>query len=556
MEEKEKFIDSIINKFPIPMILAANCTKSEITGYEILDGMQRLNAITSYIEGEFPVNNEYFNLDCVGHTKALREEGKLIQNQPARSLSDSTIFLDYPVPFSIFTENDPKKLDECFRRINTGGKTLSKQDVRQAGALGIVPELVSKLATLVRKDTSHSNIVDLRFMREISLSSKGLAYGINMQEVFWAKHGIITYENMRMSRDEETIAHLMSYIADPIGSDTSANYLDLIYNAQTAESARLTLQINKIGGEEIEKYFNIVFNEIRNTLESKSIKFKDLVYKGKPNKTPLVFHVVFIAFYKALIKENMKIKNYSNLCDALSGLFENHLQQLDSERKWSSEERENLASSVYGLILPNFVKRLDAEKYPNHWVEMLENILNSSKTEQVCYDFKIGMTRLGGKNIEFDPSVISTITKTLIAMTNTKCGDCYVFVGIADKKEHADQHNIIFNSQYTTYKDFCITGVNAEASRFHGNLDRFIRKINQLIENEPVSAGFRMAMKSNILPFEYYGKDILVFKASRGEKPEPYGPDFYRRSVANNEKISIENVTDFIELFKKENAQK
>lgn len=556
MEEKEKFIDSIINKFPIPMILAANCTKSEITGYEILDGMQRLNAITSYIEGEFPVNNEYFNLDCVGHTKALREEGKLIQNQPARSLSDSTIFLDYPVPFSIFTENDPKKLDECFRRINTGGKTLSKQDVRQAGALGIVPELVSKLATLVRKDTSHSNIVDLRFMREISLSSKGLAYGINMQEVFWAKHGIITYENMRMSRDEETIAHLMSYIADPIGSDTSANYLDLIYNAQTAESARLTLQINKIGGEEIEKYFNIVFNEIRNTLESKSIKFKDLVYKGKPNKTPLVFHVVFIAFYKALIKENMKIKNYSNLCDALSGLFENHLQQLDSERKWSSEERENLASSVYGLILPNFVKRLDAEKYPNHWVEMLENILNSSKTEQVCYDFKIGMTRLGGKNIEFDPSVISTITKTLIAMTNTKCGDCYVFVGIADKKEHADQHNIIFNSQYTTYKDFCITGVNAEASRFHGNLDKFIRKINQLIENEPVSAGFRMAMKSNILPFEYYGKDILVFKASRGEKPEPYGPDFYRRSVANNEKISIENVTDFIELFKKENAQK
>ena len=166
------------------------------------------------------------------------------------------------------------------------------------------------------------------------------------------------------------------------------------------------------------------------------------------------------------------------------------------------------------------------------------------------------MTRLGGKNIEFDPSVISTITKTLIAMTNTKCGDCYVFVGIADKKEHADQHNIIFNSQYTTYKDFCITGVNAEASRFHGNLDKFIRKINQLIENEPVSAGFRMAMKSNILPFEYYGKDILVFKASRGEKPEPYGPDFYRRSVANNEKISIENVTDFIELFKKENAQK
>lgn len=551
IEEKEKFIDSIINGFPIPMILVAEYKKAEINGFEVLDGMQRLNAITSYIEGEFPVNNEYFNLDCIGYTKSLRETGELHQGSPYRNLSDSTLFLDYPVPFSVFAESDPEKLDECFRRINTGGKTLSKQDVRQAGALGTVPELISKLATLIRKDTSHSDIVDLRFMRDISLSNRNLPYGINIQDVFWTKNGIITYENMRMSRDEETIAHLISYIADPAESDTSAAYLDSIYNAETPECERLTRQINKVGVKEIEKYFMIVFSEIRKTLENRKIIFKDLVYQEKPNKTHLVFHVVFIAFYKALIENNMQVKNYDKLCDSISGLFEKHLKQLESGRKWSREDREKLACSVHGLILGNFVGKKDTEMYPSYWVDALETILNSSKTEQVCYDFKIGMAKLTEKP-EFDKKIVSAIVKTLTAMTNTKCGDCYVFVGIADKKEDAERHNHVFNSNYDTYKDFCITGVNAEASMLHGNLDCFMRRVIQCIDNEPIDEAFKTAVKSGIISFQYHGKDIIIFKVSRGKDPAYYGDDFYRRNAVSVEVVESKSMTNFIESFRRE----
>jgi len=49
IEEKRQFIDSIAKKYPIPLILLAMSQNQ----YEIIDGMQRLNAIFSFIEGEF-----------------------------------------------------------------------------------------------------------------------------------------------------------------------------------------------------------------------------------------------------------------------------------------------------------------------------------------------------------------------------------------------------------------------------------------------------------------------------------------------------------------------
>ncbi len=56
IQEKEKFIDSISNDLPIPLILVALTKYKESTVYEIIDGMQRLNAIISFIENEFPLN--------------------------------------------------------------------------------------------------------------------------------------------------------------------------------------------------------------------------------------------------------------------------------------------------------------------------------------------------------------------------------------------------------------------------------------------------------------------------------------------------------------------
>ena len=47
VDEKQFLIDSIISDFPIPLILLA---KTNDDKFEIIDGLQRLNSIISFIE--------------------------------------------------------------------------------------------------------------------------------------------------------------------------------------------------------------------------------------------------------------------------------------------------------------------------------------------------------------------------------------------------------------------------------------------------------------------------------------------------------------------------
>lgn len=56
-------IDSIIKGYPIPLILFAEYTDTDGKNkYEILDGLQRLNAIVGFIENAFPWGEKYFDI--------------------------------------------------------------------------------------------------------------------------------------------------------------------------------------------------------------------------------------------------------------------------------------------------------------------------------------------------------------------------------------------------------------------------------------------------------------------------------------------------------------
>src|SRR5437762_3171410 len=72
ISEKQRLIDSILKGYPIPLILLAERPKSNGTGiYEIIDGMQRLNAVFSFIENVFPLNGEYFDILELARAKQL-----------------------------------------------------------------------------------------------------------------------------------------------------------------------------------------------------------------------------------------------------------------------------------------------------------------------------------------------------------------------------------------------------------------------------------------------------------------------------------------------------
>ena len=79
IEEKKAFIDSILQGFPVPIILLAESEREKLPVFEIIDGMQRLNAITSFIEGEFDIEERYFDLETMVESKSRFDQDLLKQ---------------------------------------------------------------------------------------------------------------------------------------------------------------------------------------------------------------------------------------------------------------------------------------------------------------------------------------------------------------------------------------------------------------------------------------------------------------------------------------------
>lgn len=73
--EKRMLIDSILHEYPIPLILFAETQSEDGPVYEILDGMQRLNAIFDFIENKFDFNGKFFDVNQLARAKQLKDEG-------------------------------------------------------------------------------------------------------------------------------------------------------------------------------------------------------------------------------------------------------------------------------------------------------------------------------------------------------------------------------------------------------------------------------------------------------------------------------------------------
>ena len=205
VEEKERLIDSILHKYPLPQFLIAAADSSSKFRFEIIDGMQRLNAIVAFIENEFPLNGEYFDLASLASTKKLLDEDKLVQKTPILDRDQSVNVANYEIAQSVYQTADKTNIEQVFRRINSSGQKLSLQDLRQAGSISPISEVVRELASRIRGDYSRSDILPLSGMKALSISSSNNEYGISPDEIFWIQQGVLGRPGVRSSSDEQLI---------------------------------------------------------------------------------------------------------------------------------------------------------------------------------------------------------------------------------------------------------------------------------------------------------------------------------------------------------------
>ncbi|ESQ81880.1 hypothetical protein AEAC466_20160, partial [Asticcacaulis sp. AC466] len=215
LEEKQKLVESVLRKYPVPAILLAE--KDEDPGrYEIIDGLQRLNALVSFIEGTFSlVDGRYFLISAFPTAKVRWDAGDFspLSQEQVITTAEATTLLDYTLALSIMRKASDDEVDDVFDRINSYGHRLSEQERRQSGIQNEFSDMVRELACKIRGDGSPS-VMPLRMMPEISIDLPMTKHGYDVKadSVFWCQQGILRATDLRDSMDEQCVADIAGSI--------------------------------------------------------------------------------------------------------------------------------------------------------------------------------------------------------------------------------------------------------------------------------------------------------------------------------------------------------
>ncbi|MEC0305733.1 DUF262 domain-containing protein [Paenibacillus lautus] len=544
VSEKRAFIDSLANGYPVPLFLFSISEYKDIVRNEIIDGMQRLNAIFSFIENEYSLENGfYFDLSATAITKDLLDRGILIQKHPVLDRSQCVKIVSYELPYSIYNESDPDVIDEVFRRINSNGQHLSRQEIRQAGATSEFAQLVRLLSTQIRGDVSHDDVLLLSKMEEVSINQELNDTGINADTVFWVKENIINKEDLRQSMDEEQVADLLAaMVLNPI-PPSNVSVLDEYYGFRNVDSETRGKKIEDavlaVNPERLSEQFLYVLDEIKKIFYNRHKTIIGHIVGPRIYKGPRYFQILFLSLYELLVKQEKKIIDYDRLYNQFDNISSRTMNIAGGGGWWTSKEKTDLVAATVGVIASNFVDRADGDPMYHSYTTEVETLLKQSHTENSQYDFKQGIYNLATG--ERNDDLLKKIFKTITAMANSgKKSVGYVIVGVADKVEDAEKICERYNTSYIKVGSFYITGVDGEVSEFNkGNYDEYFGIFKNSINSMPISEHYKRQLGSKMRMVNYHDKSVIIIKIICDNGAAFFDNGYFTRSGASNDPIPV-----------------
>lgn len=320
--------------------------------------MQRLNAIFGFIENHFPVfiagSDKYFNIPDYTFTQSQVTKRVIFPKTDVDFLTQEQLsaFIQHPFPVTIFKTGSSDEINETFRRINSTGRKLSPQEVRQAGNVSKFLLLVREVASEIRGDASRE-ILLLQEMPEISIDSKlsKHQYGINAEETFWCRHGVLNVSDLKESEDEQLIADIILSCALGVPFPASRVAFDNYYGSGNDDKSNdIDIKINAVGEKnirtEILKVFSEIFNIADFHFEGERLK-TILNPNARGNPVKEAFYTLFMAYYELMLKENKAAFDYNKIKASLKNI---HSKLVRSRNYTTSEDRRNNINICKGLI--------------------------------------------------------------------------------------------------------------------------------------------------------------------------------------------------------------
>lgn len=521
---------------------------------EIIDGMQRLNAIFGFIENEFKLDGYYFDLSSTALTKQLLDENILKQKEPVLDRKSCVNIVSYELPYSSYDEDNPDIIDEVFRRINSNGKHLSRQEIRQAGATGEFAELVRVLSTKLRGDVSHEDILLLEQMKDISIKQDDNGYGINADEVFWVKQNIIDKKDLRLSVDEEIVCDLLgAMVADTIPpsrvSVLDAYYINMDETDGRGYKTEKAVQVR--GAEVISNQFLYIIDEIKKIFFEQDHTIIQHILSQRVYRGPRYFQSLFLALHELLIKEEMKIADYNQVYEKLHNIAERTMIISKGGGAWSAKDKIEVVAKTVAILKPAFTERTEEDPMHYSYATEIETLLKQSKTENTQYDFKQGIHDLA--NGKRNDQLINKIFKTLTAMGNSeKNAVGYVLIGVADKLEDAEKISRKYGIENIKVGNFYITGIDGEVNQFYnGDYDKYFSLFKNALQQMPIDEHYRRLIGTKMRMVSYYNRSVIIIKIVNDNGAVIFDNGYYTRVGANNdpEPVSAPEMPAFFAKF-------
>ncbi len=164
--QKSKLIESLLLRIPLPIFYFAEDKEGRLT---IVDGLQRLTTIKEFMNNEFSLNHlEYLDDGVKGrYYKSNPEKKQLgIDAKYYRWFNMSQFAVNVIDPSSPY-----KVKYDIFRRINTGGKPLNNQEIRNCLSSKKLRTLLLEMSALEEfKEATNGSVRGTRMAdREIAL---------------------------------------------------------------------------------------------------------------------------------------------------------------------------------------------------------------------------------------------------------------------------------------------------------------------------------------------------------------------------------------------------
>lgn len=512
LDEKQKLIDSMLHDYPIPLVLLAELRAGEYAGkFEIIDGMQRLNAIFSFIEHGYAYDNRYFDLDQLARARQAATDGVFVPKEGVQLLSEIECanIQDYQLAITIYPANTDIEITEVFGRINAQGRQLSPQEQRQAGVSNSVSMLVRQLASDIRGDVS-DDILDLANMPEISIEHENAphGYGIRADDTIWCKQGILTRKQLRDSEDEQMILDIVASIAlgDPIAA--SREKFDKFYDRNADESNDLEAALLSYGENRIHSEilgtFSVLTDMIAQVSSDQNFLRRTMrVESRNPIKTP--FYALFMAVFDLVVRQNRVPQRFSEMFQAIEGSG----NSLDNPSHYATtaDRRRNI-NIIKGLIQDYFVVGETPAFTSGAGLGLqIENCLRRSEVETPRYETKQGFLALANDrawNTEVDDKILRTACG--IANLGSE-GD--IFIGVADVESDAQRVQSLDGVTPITVGRRFVVGVDREARSLSVSLDEYLRKVVGIFQQSLLTESLKQSITGAIDMVEYRGLHIV-----------------------------------------------